>query len=115
MFPSELARAALWWGPGVVLLILFGYGFLKLAHYWVEKVMDHRRYQMEGVFTMTRQYIEQFLNTQKSQAETLSRLVNFVEQRESHESFEHQEILIALKAMSREVTALAAVKEGVQA
>jgi len=66
---------------------------------------------MEGVFSMTRQYIEQFLNTQKSQAETLSRLVNFVEQRESHESFEHQEILIALKAMHRELSALGAGKE----
>ena len=32
--PSELERAALWWGPGVVLLILFGYGSLRLAHYW---------------------------------------------------------------------------------
>lgn len=108
MFPIELARAALWWGPGVVLLILFGYGFLKLAYHWVEKVMDYRRFQLEGMFGMTRQYIEQFLNTQRSQAETLTRLVNFIEQRESHESFEHQEILIALKAMHRELTALGA-------
>ena len=65
--------------------------------------MEYRRHQMEGAFSMTRQYIEQFLNTQKSQAETLSRLATFVEQRESGDSFEHQEILIALKAMNREM------------
>jgi len=111
MFPVDLARAALWWGPGVVLLILFGYGFLKLAHHWMEKVMDYRRCQLEGMFSMTRQYIEQFLGTQRSQAETLSRLVNFVEQRESHESFEHQEILIALKAMHRELSGRGTAKE----
>jgi hypothetical protein len=113
MIPSELERAALWWGPGVVLLILFGYGFLRLAHYWVEKIMEYRRYQLEGAFAMTRQYIEQFLTTQKSQAETLSRLATYVEQSQSHDSFEHQEILIALKAMSREMAQVLHPKEGV--
>jgi len=104
MIPTELEQAALWWGPGVVLLLLFGYGFLRLAHYWMEKTMEYRRYQMESAFGITRQYIEQFLNTQKSQAEALSRLAGSVEQRDSHDSFEHQEILIALKAINRDVS-----------
>lgn len=104
MIPTELEQAALWWGPGVVLLLLFGYGFLRLAHYWMEKTMEYRRYQMESAFGITRQYIEQFLNTQKSQAEALSRLAGSVEQRDSHDSFEHQEILIALKAMNRDIS-----------
>ena len=102
----ELARAALWWGPGVVLLMLLGYGFLRLAHYWVEKIMEFRRYQLESALSMTRQYIEQFLGTQKAQVDTLARLANFVEQSQNHDSFEHQEILIALKAMHRELEAL---------
>jgi len=110
MFPMELARAALWWGPGVVLLMLFGYGFLKLAHYWVEKIMEHRRFQLESALSMTRQYIEQFLGTQKAQVDTLARLASFVEQRESHDSFQHQEMLIALKALHREMTTLACLK-----
>jgi hypothetical protein len=103
MIPTELEHAALWWGPGVVILLLFGYGFLRLAHYWVEKTMEYRRYQMESAFGITRQYIEQFLNSQKSQAEALSRLAGSVESRDTHDSFEHQEILIALKAIHRDM------------
>ena len=109
----ELEHAALWWGPGVVLLLLFGYGFMRLAHYWVEKTMDYRRYQMESTFGITRQYIEQFLNSQKSQAEALSRLAGSVEHRDTHDSFEHQEILIALKAMNRDISVVLRKAEGV--
>ena len=105
MFPYELERAALWWGPGIVLLLLFGYAIMRLARYWVEKTMDYRRYQMESAFGITRQYIEQFLNSQKSQAEALSRLAGCVEHRDTHDSFEHQEILIALKAMNHDMAA----------
>ena len=106
MIPTELERAVVWWGPGVVILLLFGYGLLRLAHYWVEKTMDYRRCQMESAFGLTRQYIEQFLNSQKSQAEALSRLAGSLEQRETRDSFEHQEILIALKAINREIGAI---------
>lgn len=112
MIPTELEQAALWWGPGVVLLLLFGYGFLRLAHYWMEKTMEYRRYQMESAFGITRQYIEQFLNTQKSQAEALSRLAGSVEQRDSHDSFEHQEILIALKAINRDINVVLRKTDG---
>ena len=106
MISSELERAALWWGPGVVLLILFGYGFLRLAHYWVEKMMEFKKFQVEGAFGMARQYVEQFLGTQRAQAEALGRLAGSVEQKDSHDSFEHQEILIALKAINRDIASL---------
>jgi len=104
MIPSELGHAAVWWGPGVVILLLFGFGFMRLAQYWMEKTMEYRRYQMESAFGITRQYIEQFLNSQRSQAEALSRLAGSVEQRETRDGFEHQEILIALKAIHHDVT-----------
>jgi hypothetical protein len=105
MFPTELQHAAVWWGPGVVILLLFGFAFMRLAHYWVEKTMEYRRCQMESAFGITRQYIEQFLNSQKSQVEALSRLAGSVEQRETRDGFEHQEILIALKAIHHEMRA----------
>ncbi len=31
MSPFDLERMALWWGPGVLILLVFGFGFLKLA------------------------------------------------------------------------------------
>ena len=95
----DLERIALWWGPGILLLMLFGYGFLRLARYWIEKSMEVKRQQMENTFGIARQYIEQFLSAQRSQAQALSRLATSVEQSDSRESFEHQEMLIALKAM----------------
>ncbi len=98
--PEELA---LWWGPGVLVLVLFGFGFLRLAQYWIEKTMEVKRQQIESTFGMARQYVEQFLSTQCSQAEALSRLASSVEQRDTHESFEHQEMLIALKALHRDL------------
>jgi hypothetical protein len=100
-------RLALWWGPGILVLIVFGYGMLRLAHYWIEKSAEFKRQQMDSIFGMARQYIEQFLRTQGSQADALSRLATTVEQRESVESFEHQEMLIAIKALHREVESLA--------
>jgi hypothetical protein len=97
---------ALWWGPGILVLIVFGYGFLRLAHYWIEKSMEVKRQQMDGAYALVRQYIEQFLGAQSGQADALSRLANSVEHRESQESFEHQEILIALKALHRDMNNL---------
>jgi hypothetical protein len=103
MNPFDLQRVAIWWGPGILILIVFGYGFLRLAHYWIEKSMEVKRQQMDGAYGLVRQYIEKFLGAQSSQADALSRLATSVEHRESQESFEHQEILIALKAMHRDV------------
>jgi hypothetical protein len=104
--PDNLQHVALWWGPGVVILLIFGYGFLRLAYYWIEKSLDVKQRQTESAFGIARQYIEQFLSAQHSQATALSRLATSVEQRDSHESFEHQEILIALKALHRELQGL---------
>jgi hypothetical protein len=96
----------MWWGPGILVLMAFGYGALRLAHHWIEKAMEVKRQQTEGAFRIVRDYIEQFLSAQQSQAEALSRLAGSVERRDSDESFEHQEMLIALKAMHRDITGL---------
>ncbi len=104
--PENFEQIALWWGPGMVVLMGFGYGGLRLAHHWIEKTMEVRRQQTEGAFGVAREYIEQFLVAQRSQAEALSRLAASVERRDSHDSFEHQEMLIALKAMHHEIGAL---------
>lgn len=106
MNPYELTPIALWWGPGILILLAFGFGFLRLAKYWIEKSMDMKRQQMESTFGIARQYVEQFLGTQKSQADALSRLAASVERRDSIESFEHQEILITLKALHQDVERL---------
>jgi len=106
MNSGEVERIALWWGPGILLLLVFGYGFLRLAQYWIGKTTDVKLQQSASAFGIARQYVEQFLSTQKSQAEAFSRLATSVEHRDSHESFEHQEILIALKAMHRDMNLL---------
>ena len=104
--PDNFQQIAMWWGPGILLLMAFGYGAMRLAHDWIEKAMEVKRQQTEGAFRIVRDYIEQFLSAQQSQAEALSRLAGSVERRDSHESFEHQEMLIALKAMHRDITGL---------
>ena len=106
MMPDNFEKIAMWWGPGIVVLMVFGYGGLRLAHHWIEKSMEVKRQHMESMFRLGRDYIEQFLGAQQSQAEALSRLASSVEQRDTHESFEHQEMLIALKAMHRDITEL---------
>jgi len=98
MNPSDLQHVALWWGPGVLVLIAFGWGFFRLAEYWIGKSMEVKRQQMDGAYGLVRQYIEKFLGAQSGQADALARLASCVEHHESIESFEHQEILIALKA-----------------
>jgi hypothetical protein len=103
MLPDSFKQVTMWWGPGMLLVLVFGYGFLRLAHYWIEKNMEVKRHQMESAFGIARQYVEQFLNTERQQADALSRLAASIEQRDSRDSFEHQEMLIALKAMHREL------------
>ena len=106
MNPVDIQRVALWWGPGIVILMAFGFGFLRLAQYWIEKSMEVKRQQTDGAYGLVRQYIEKFLGAQSGQADALSRLANSVEHRESQESFEHQEMLIALKALHRDMNSL---------
>lgn len=103
MMPADLYQVALWWGPGVLLLMIFTYGFLRLARLWIERTMDAKRQQMENVFNMAEQYLKQFLSAQKGQAEALSRLAASVERSDSRDSLEHQQILIALRAMHRDI------------
>lgn len=103
---TDLLRLGLWWGPGILVLVLFGFGFLRLAKYWIERTMDVKRQQIDSLFSMARNYVEQFLSTQKCQADALTRLAGSVEHRDSVEAFEHQEILIALKAVHRDVESL---------
>jgi hypothetical protein len=112
MIADEINRVLLWWGPGVLILMVLSYGFLRLAHYWIEKSMQVKSQKMESTFSLVRQYVEQFLGAQKSQADALSRLASCVEHRESIDSFEHQEILIALKAMHQDIDAIAGRRSG---
>jgi len=106
MNPFDLQHVALWWGPGILVLIAFGWGFFRLAEYWIGKSMEVKRQQMDGAYGLVRQYIEKFLGAQSGQAEALARLASSVEYHDSQESFEHQEILIALKALHQDMDAL---------
>jgi hypothetical protein len=106
MNPLDFEHVALWWGPGVLVLITFGWGFFRLAQYWIGKSMEMKRQQMDGAYGLVRQYIEKFLGAQDGQADALARLANSVEHHESQESFEHQEILIALKALHHDMNTL---------
>ena len=110
MLPESFKQVTLWWGPGMLIVMVFGYGFIRLAHYWIEKSMEVKRHQMENVFGIARQYVEQFLTTERQQADALSRLAASIEQRDSRDSFEHQEMLIALKAMHREMETWAGLR-----
>ena len=79
----------------------------RLALHWIDRSMDVKRRQMESSFDIARTYLEQFVSAQKSQADAFSRLATAVERRDSEDSFEHQEMLIAIKAMHQQLSALA--------
>jgi hypothetical protein len=97
---------ALLWGPGVLVLMVFTYGLTRLAQYWIEKSMEFKRRQMDSVFEVARTYLDQLVNAQKSQADAFSRLAGSVEQGDSRDSFEHQEMLIAIKAIRDQLNLL---------
>ena len=106
MVPQDLERYIVLWGPGILILILFAYGFMKLAYHWIDRAAEIKRSQMSGAFDIARDYVDQLAGAAKSQAEALSRLAGAVEHRDSVESYEHQEMLIALKALHRNVDEL---------
>ena len=106
MMPDDFAHMAMWWGPGMLLLLAFSYGLLRLAQVWMERTLDAKRRQMESLFSMAEQYVKQFLNAQRSQAEALGRLASSVEQSDSRDSLEHQQILVALRAMHGDIERL---------
>ncbi len=106
LLPDDLYHIAIWWGPGALLLMAFGYGCLRLARVWIDRTMDARRRQTESLFTLAGEYVERFLGAQRSQADALLRLAESVERADSRDSMEHQQILIALKALHQEVKAI---------
>ena len=81
------------------MLAVFSYALVRLAYHWIDKSVEVKRQQTESVFEMARTYLEQLVSAQKSQADAFSRLASTVERRDSHDSLDHQEMLIALKAM----------------
>lgn len=101
MIPQDLARYIVLWGPGILILIVFAYGFMRLAYHWIDRTTDIKRKQLDSAFDIARDYVGQLAGASKSQAEALSRLASAVEHRDSLESYEHQEMLIALKALHR--------------
>ena len=103
MTPFDTGRFALLWGPGILVLVVFSYGFVRLAYHWIDRSMEAKGRQMENVFEAARTYFEQFVSAQKSQADAFSRLASTVERRDSRESFEHQEMLIALKVLREQL------------
>jgi hypothetical protein len=103
MFPGDVYEIAIWWGPGVLMLMVFAYGFLRLARLWLDRTMDARRLQAEKLFGLASEYAERFLSAQRSQADALSRLAASVERSDSRDSMEHQQILIALKVLHQDV------------
>lgn len=103
MVPQDVERYIVLWGPGILILIVLAYGFMKLAYHWIDRAAEVKRFQMDGAFDIARDYVGQLAGAAKSQAEALSRLAGAVEHRDSVESYEHQEMLIALKALHRSV------------
>ncbi|MGH9434049.1 MAG: hypothetical protein ACRD3T_21175 [Terriglobia bacterium] len=103
MVPQDVLKIALQWGPGVLILLVFAYGFIRLAHHWIDKTMELKREQLDGTFRVARDYVDNIVGAQKSQAEAIARLASSMEHRESFEGYEHQEMLVALKAIHQNV------------
>jgi hypothetical protein len=104
--PQEVLKIAFQWGPGILILLVFAYGSIRLAHHWIDKTMELKRDQLDGTFRVARDYVENIVGAQKSQAEAIARLASSMEHRESFESYEHQEMLVALKAIHQNVHSL---------
>jgi hypothetical protein len=99
----------------VLILIVLSYGSMRLAYHWIDRWMEVKRKQMDSAFDIARDYIGQLAGASKSQAEALSRLAAAVEHRDSLESYEHQEMLVALKAIHHNVLALSGESRGLEA
>lgn len=103
MIPSDLSHYIVLWGPGILILIVLSYGLLRIAYHWIDRTMEVKRRQSDSVFEVARDYVAQLAGASKSQADALTRLAAAVEHRDSLESYEHQEMLISLKALHRSV------------
>ncbi|HEV2380317.1 MAG TPA: hypothetical protein VG206_11045 [Terriglobia bacterium] len=106
MVPQDIERYLVLWGPGILILIVLSYGFMRLAYHWIDRAAEIKRSQMDGAFHIARDYVDQLAGAAQSQAEALSRLAGAVEHRGSLESYEHREMLISLKALDRNVNEL---------
>ena len=106
MVPQDLERYIVLWGPGIVILVIFGYGLMRLAFHWIDRTMDVKRQQMDSAFDIARDYVGQLASASKSQATALSRLAEAVEHRDSVEGYEHQEMLVSLKALHQNMKEL---------
>lgn len=106
MGPQDLERYIVLWGPGILILVIFGYGLMRLAFHWIDRTMDVKRQQMDSAFDIARDYVGQLASASKSQATALSHLAEAVEHRDSVEGYEHQEMLVALKALHQNVQEL---------
>jgi len=106
--PQDLERYIVLWGPGILILVIFGYGLMRLAFYWIDRTTEVRRKQTDSALDIAREYVGQLAEASKSQATALSRLAEAVEHRDSVEGYEHQEMLVALKAVHRNVEQLMA-------
>ncbi|HEV2425867.1 MAG TPA: hypothetical protein VGZ29_13645 [Terriglobia bacterium] len=103
MIPQDLSHYIVLWGPGILILIVLSYGLLRIAYHWIDRTMEVKRRQTDSVFEVARDYVAQLAGASRSQADALTRLASAVEHRDSLESYEHQEMLIALKALHRSV------------
>jgi hypothetical protein len=103
VIPEDLTRYVVLWGPGILILIVLSYGLMRIAYHWIDRMTEVKRRQTESAFDVARDYVAQLAGASKSQADALSRLAAAVEHRDSLESYEHQEMLIALKALHRSV------------
>jgi hypothetical protein len=101
MIPQDLVRYVVLWGPGILILIVLSYGLMRIAYRWIDRSMEVKRRQTDSAFEVAREYVSQLAGASRSQADALTRLAAAVEHRDSIESYEHQEMLIALKALHR--------------
>jgi hypothetical protein len=108
----DIGKFALLWGPGIVVLVVFSFTGAKLAQYWIDKSMEQRRRQIEGTFEIARTYLQQIVGAQRSQSDAVASLVATVEQGGSKVGFEHQEMMMAIKALHRHLDGLARGRAG---
>jgi hypothetical protein len=110
VIPQDLSRYVMLWGPGILILVVLAYGLMRIAYHWIDRTMDVKRRQTDSVFDVARDYVAQLAGASRSQAEALTRLAAVVEHRDSLENYQHQEMLIALKALHRNLGELLETK-----
>ena len=103
VIPQDLSHYVVLWGPGILILIVLSYGLMRIAFHWIDRTMDVKRRQTDSVFEVARDYVAQLAGASRTQADALERLAAAVEHRDSLETYQHQEMLISLKALHRSV------------